>query len=75
MKTNDKLNEKRNELRSIIHEVIWQYCYGKGDSDALFNYTDIGEAANGIVELYFQSEAVLESEQTEEITDQNVRHY
>ena len=47
---------KEDKLKSIIHEVIWQYCYGKGDTDALFNYRDIENATMEIVELYFQPE-------------------
>ena len=46
------------ELKSIIHEVIWQYCYGKGDSDALFNYQDIDKAVNEITEQFFQPQKV-----------------
>jgi hypothetical protein len=49
-------NVKEDKLKGIIREVIWQYCYGKGGSDALFNYIDIEDAAHDITELYFQPE-------------------
>jgi hypothetical protein len=47
-------NVKEDKLKGIIREVIWQYCYGKGGADALFNYKDIEDAAHDVTELYFQ---------------------
>jgi len=57
------------ELKAIIHEVIWQYCYGKGETDALFNYKDIGDAAKEITELYFQSESFEQKPSDEDINN------
>lgn len=68
----DKIIEKQDELRSIIHEVIWQYCYGKGSSDALFNYQDIDAATNEIVEQYFQPEAEAQ-EKEQPVTDEEFK--
>jgi hypothetical protein len=47
---------KEDKLKGIIREVIWQYCYGKGSTDALFNYKDIEDVTHDIIELYFQPE-------------------
>jgi hypothetical protein len=49
-------NVKKDKLKGIIREVIWQYCYGKGSTDALFNYKDIEDAAHDVTDLYFQPE-------------------
>jgi hypothetical protein len=49
-------NVKEDKLKDIIREVIWQYCYGKGGTDALFNYKDIEDAAHDVTDLYFQPE-------------------
>src|ERR1035437_3171214 len=62
----DLIFEKQEQLKAIIHEVIWQYCYGNGNTDALFNYKDIDDATNEIVELYFQSDRDSEGESAEE---------
>ena len=47
---------KEDKLKGIIREVIWQYCYGKGGTDALFNYKDIEAVVHDVTELYFQPE-------------------
>jgi hypothetical protein len=49
-------NVKKDKLKGIIREVIWQYCYGKGGTDALFNYKDIEAVVHDVTELYFQPE-------------------
>lgn len=62
-----KENDKQQKLSSIIHEVIWQYCFGKGDTDALFKYQDIGDATKEIVDQYFQPELSAQPDQGKEM--------